>query len=139
MQALFSLIARVAASLPVLILGETGTGKELVARAIQRLSRRSGQPFEIVNCGTLPRELALSELFGHERRAFTGAVTRKEGLLAVADGGTVFLDEVGELPLDVQMSPLRLLQEGAVRPVGSTRTRHIDVRVIAATHRDLVA
>ena len=140
MQALFSLIERVAPiDVPVLILGETGTGKELVARAVQRLSRRRRPPFETVNCGALPRELLLSELFGHERGAFTGAVTRKEGLLAAADGGTVFLDEIGELPLDAQAMLLRFLQEGEIRPVGSTQTRRVDVRVIAATHRDLAA
>jgi len=138
MQALFAMITRVAPiDRPVLILGETGTGKELVARAIQRLGRRRERPFEKVNCGTLTRELLLSELFGHERGAFTGAVTRKDGILAIADGGTVFLDEIGELPLDAQSMLLRFLQEGEMRPVGSTRTRRVDVRVIAATHRDL--
>jgi transcriptional regulator with GAF, ATPase, and Fis domain len=138
MQALFRRIERVAPlDVPVLILGETGTGKELVARTIQRLSQRRDRRFEVVNCGALTRELLLSELFGHERGAFTGAIVRKEGLLAVADGGTIFLDEVGELPRDAQVMLLRFLQEGEIRPVGSTRTRRVDVRVIAATHRDL--
>jgi len=140
MQALFRRIERVAPiDVPVLIIGESGTGKELAARAIQRLSRRSGRRFEIVNCGALTRELLLSELFGHERGAFTGAVMRKEGLLAVADGGTLFLDEVGDLPLDAQVMLLRFLQSGELRPVGSTETRRVNVRLIAATHRDLEA
>ncbi len=138
MQALFRQITRVAPlDVPVLILGETGTGKELVARAIQRLSRRRERLFEVVNCGVLTRELLPSELFGHERGAFTGAVTRKEGRLAIADGGTVFLDEVGDLPLDAQVMLLRFLQSGEIQPVGSTRMRRLDVRIIAATHRVL--
>jgi DNA-binding NtrC family response regulator len=138
MLALFSKIERVAPiDVPVLILGETGTGKELMARAIQQLSRRRERRFEIVNCGALTRELLLSELFGHERGAFTGAVVKKPGLLVVADGGTVFLDEVGDLPLDAQVMLLRFLQSGEIRPVGSTETRRVDVRLIAATHRDL--
>jgi two-component system response regulator HupR/HoxA len=140
MQALFRRTERVAPlDVPVLVVGESGTGKELVARAIQRLSRRSERRFETVNCGALTRELLLSELFGHERGAFTGAVARKEGLLAVADGGTVFLDEVGELPVDAQAMLLRFLQQGEVRPVGSIQTRRVDARIIAATHRDLEA
>jgi DNA-binding NtrC family response regulator len=140
MQALFRRIERVAPiDVPVLILGETGTGKELVARGVQQLSRRNALPFEVVNCGALTEELLLSELFGHERGAFTGAVARKPGLLAVADGGTVFLDEVGDLPLDAQVMVLRFLQSGEVRPVGSTETKRVNVRLIAATHRDLDA
>jgi DNA-binding NtrC family response regulator len=140
MQALFRRIESVAPyDVSVLIQGETGTGKELVARAIQRLSARAASPFEIVNCGALTRELLLSELFGHERGAFTGAVVRKHGLLAVAHGGTVFLDEVGDLPLDAQVMLLRFLQNGEVRPVGSTETRRVNVRLIGATHRDLDA
>jgi transcriptional regulator with GAF, ATPase, and Fis domain len=138
MQALFRRIERVAPlDVPVLILGETGTGKELVARAIQALGPRREGRFEIVNCGALTRELLPSELFGHERGAFTGAVARKEGRLARADGGTVFLDEVGDLPLDAQVMLLRFLQSGEIAPVGSTQTRRLDVRVLAATHRDL--
>jgi two-component system, NtrC family, response regulator AtoC len=140
MQALFRRIERVAPlDVPVLILGETGTGKELVARAVQGLSRRRNRRFEVVNCGALTRELLLSELFGHERGAFTSAVARKEGLLAVADGGTVFLDEVGDLPPDAQVMLLRFLETGEIRPVGSTETRRVNVRLIAATHRDLDA
>ncbi len=140
MLALFRRIERVAPiDVPVLICGETGTGKELVARAIQQLSAQSGRRFETVNCGALTRELLLSELFGHERGAFTGAVARKPGLLVAADRGTVFLDEVGDLPLDAQVMLLRFLQSGEIRPVGSTETRRVNVRLIAATHRDLDA
>jgi two-component system, NtrC family, response regulator HydG len=138
MQLLFRRIERVAPiDVPVLIKGESGTGKELVARAIQRLSSRRERRFEIVNCGALPRELLLSELFGHERGAFTSAVVRKVGLLAVANAGTLFLDEIGELPLEAQAMLLRFLQQGEVRPVGATETARVNVRLIAATHRDL--
>ena len=138
MQALFERIKKFAPpDVSVLIQGETGTGKELVATAIHRLSTRDRVRLMTVNCGALTRELLLSELFGHERGAFTGAVVRKRGLLAVADGGTVFLDEIGDLPLDAQVMLLRFLQNGEVRPVGSTETGRVDVRVIAATHRDL--
>jgi DNA-binding NtrC family response regulator len=138
MRMLFRRIERVAVfDVPVLIRGETGTGKELVARALWQLSARRAQRFETINAGALNRELLLSELFGHERGAFTGAVARKPGLFVVADGGTVFLDEVGDLPLDAQVMLLRFLQSREVRPVGSTETRYVDVRLIAATHRDL--
>jgi two-component system response regulator HydG len=138
MQLLFRRVEHVAPiEVPVLILGESGTGKELVARAIQRLSSRRERRFEIVNCGALPRELLLSELFGHERGAFTSAVVRKVGLLAVANTGTLFLDEIGELPPEAQAMLLRFLQQGEVRPVGSTETARVNVRLIAATHRDL--
>ncbi len=140
MRVLFGRIERVAPiDVPVLIRGETGTGKELVARAVWQLSARRARRFEAVNAGALDRELLLSELFGHERGAFTGAVARKLGLLVVVDGGTVFLDEVGDLPLDAQVMLLRFLQSGEVRPVGSTETRRLNVRLIAATHRDLEA
>jgi DNA-binding NtrC family response regulator len=138
MQALFRRLERIAAvDVSVLIVGETGTGKELVAAALHRLSSRRSARFEPVNCGALSRELLRSELFGHERGAFTGAIERHPGLLREAAGGTVFLDEVGELPLDAQAVLLRFLGTGEVRPVGLTRTLHVDVRVIAATHRDL--
>jgi DNA-binding NtrC family response regulator len=140
MQALFDRIRRVAPNeVPVLILGETGTGKELVAAALHRLSRRRNAPLEAVNCGALTRELVRSELFGHERGAFTGAVERRTGLLREADGGTVFLDEVGELAPEAQAMLLRFLGEGEVRAVGASRAGHVDVRLIAATHRDLRA
>jgi DNA-binding NtrC family response regulator len=140
MQLLFRRIERAApVDVPVLIQGESGTGKELVARAIQRLSSRRERRLEIVNCGALPRELLLSELFGHERGAFTSAVVRKVGLLSVANAGTLFLDEIGELPPEAQAMLLRFLQQGEVRPVGSTETARVNVRLIAATHRDLEA
>jgi DNA-binding NtrC family response regulator len=138
MQRLFRWIERVArADVPVLIQGESGTGKELVVQAIQRLSRRSNRPLRTINYGSLARELLLSELFGHERGAFTGAVIRKIGLAAEADGGTLFLDEVAELLPDAQVALLRFLQEGEIRPVGSAETSRVDVRVVAGTHRTL--
>ncbi|MFZ1061211.1 MAG: sigma-54 dependent transcriptional regulator [Candidatus Rokuibacteriota bacterium] len=138
MRALFRRVERVAPfDVPVLIQGESGTGKELVATAIHQLSAWHSKRFEVVNCGALTRELLLSELFGHERGAFTGAIERRAGLLSVADGGTLFLDEVGELSAEAQVMLLRFLANGEVRPVGSTRTTRVDVRVIAATHRDL--
>jgi two-component system, NtrC family, response regulator HydG len=140
MQALFDQIQRVAPyDVPVLILGETGTGKELVATALHRLSRRRRASFEAVNCAALTRELLRSELFGHERGAFTGALGSRIGILREADGGTVFLDEVGELSLDAQAMLLRFLGHGEVRAVGASRAGHVDVRLIAATHRDLRA
>ena len=121
----------------VLLLGETGTGKELVAKALHAASRRSRRAFVRVNCGSLPNGLIESELFGHERGAFTGATAKREGRFALAHGGTLFLDEIGELPLDLQAKLLRVLQEGEFEPLGSSQTRRVDVRVIAATHRDL--
>lgn len=121
----------------VLIQGETGTGKELIAQAVHRFSSRRDGPMVKLNCGALPKDLVESELFGHERGAFTGAVERRQGRFELADGGTLFLDEVGELPLPTQASLLRALQEGEFERVGGTRTLKTDVRVIAATHRNL--
>jgi transcriptional regulator with GAF, ATPase, and Fis domain len=122
---------------PVLILGETGTGKELVARAIHNRSSRHNGPFIRVNCGAIPRELIDSQLFGHERGSFTGAIESRHGWFERADRGTLFLDEIGELPLDAQVRFLRVLQDGFIERVGGTKSIPVDVRVVAATHRDL--
>lgn len=138
MRELQRLIDRIAPTdKPVLILGESGTGKELVARAIQERSQRAAAPFVVINCAALPESLVESELFGHEKGAFTGAVTRKDGLFEVADGGTLFIDEIGELPLTLQPKLLRVLENGSMRRVGSHRERIVDVRLIAATNREL--
>jgi two-component system response regulator HydG len=138
MEKLYRIIAKAANSAhPVLILGESGTGKELVARSIHYSGVYRDKPFIAVDCGSLVPTLIESELFGYVRGAFTGAVRSKEGLLATADGGTVFLDEVGELPIDLQSKLLRALQEKEIRPIGSNRAVPIDVRILAATNRDL--
>jgi DNA-binding NtrC family response regulator len=132
--------ARVAASnLTVVILGESGTGKELVARVLHECSPRAGHPFVPLNCAALPRELIESELFGHEKGAFSGADSQRKGAFEEAHGGTLFLDEIGELPLELQAKLLRALENGEIKPVGASRPRHVDVRVVAATNRDLLA
>ena len=136
MRQILDLITRVAANRStVLITGESGTGKERIARAVHDISDRKGKPFLVVNCGAIPEALVESELFGHEKGAFTGASSRKLGIFREADGGTVLLDEVGELPLGVQVKLLRVLQEKKVRGIGESNESTIDVRVLAATNR----
>ena len=137
-QTLETQIAQVAPSqAPVLIQGETGSGKEVVARLLHAQSRRASGPCIAINCGAVSRELLESELFGYEKGAFTGATTAKPGLIAAAEGGSLFLDEVGEMPGPMQVSLLRFLDRNEYRPVGSTRTLRADVRIICATNRDL--
>ena len=121
----------------VLLRGETGTGKELLARAIHQNSRRKDKPFVTINCGAIPKDLLESELFGHVKGSFTGAMAQKPGKVEVANGGTLFLDEIGELPLELQVKLLRLIQQGEVEKVGSTAPITVDVRIVAATHRNL--
>lgn len=138
MAHLYRLGERAASSnIPILITGESGVGKEMIARAIQGSSERARRPFITVNCGAIPENLVESILFGHEKGSFTGATGKHIGKFQEADGGTIFLDEVGELPQDAQVKLLRILQEGEVDPIGSKRTTKIDVRVISATNRDL--
>ena len=140
MQKVFELIGKIHSTrTSVLITGESGTGKELVARALHSEGSRAKLPFVAVNCGAIPEELMESELFGHKKGAFTGAVADKRGLFQEADGGTLFLDEIGELSLGLQVKLLRALQERKVKPVGATEEIEVDVRVIAATNRDLEA
>jgi transcriptional regulator with PAS, ATPase and Fis domain len=140
MDAVHALVARVAKSmLSVLILGETGSGKDVLAERLHRLSSRADKPFLKLNCAAFSEQLLESELFGHERGAFTGAMTTKPGLLETADTGTVFLDEVGELPLALQAKLLRVLEDRKVLRVGALKPREIDVRFVAATNRDLEA
>jgi transcriptional regulator with GAF, ATPase, and Fis domain len=140
LQKVLSLVSKVAPTdATVLITGETGTGKELVARAIHRRSRRSSRAFVSVNCAAIPRDLIASELFGHEKGSFTGALQRRLGRFELAEGGTIFLDEVGELPAETQTALLRVLQEHEFERVGGTRSIQTNVRVIAATNRNLQA
>ena len=138
MHELRQMIAKVARSqAPVHISGDSGTGKELAARLIHESGPRNDKPFVPVNCGAIPSELMESELFGHKKGSFTGAVTDKEGLIRSAEGGTLFLDEVADLPLHMQVKLLRVIQEKSVRPVGETREVPVDVRILSATHRNL--
>jgi transcriptional regulator with GAF, ATPase, and Fis domain len=138
MHHLFTILERLEGSLvTALIEGESGTGKDLVARALREGSSVAKGPFVVLNCGAIPRELVASELFGHKRGAFSGAVESRRGAFELADHGTLFLDEIGELPLEVQPMLLRALEEGEVRPLGGDRAEHVKVRVVAATNRDL--
>src|ERR1019366_312817 len=140
MQRLLRMVRRVApAETTVLLEGESGAGKEVIARALHELSPRRSKPFLAINCAVLTENLLESELFGHERGAFTGAVAQKKGKVELADGGTLFLDEIGELAPGLQAKLLRVLQQREFERVGGTRTLHLDVRVIAATNRDLLA
>ncbi len=138
MREVFRLIERAGPSdKAILIQGESGTGKELVARALHRYSKRFDKPMVVINCAALPESLLESELFGHERGAFTGAMSAKQGLFEVADGGTLFIDEIGEMPGAVQAKLLRVLEDGSLRRIGSVKERRVDVRLLAATNRNL--
>jgi two-component system response regulator HupR/HoxA len=138
MQRVFDVTEKVAeTAATVLLTGETGTGKDLIARAIHYTGPRKARRFVAQNCGALPDTLLESELFGHKRGAFTGALEDKKGLFEIADGGTIFLDEIGETEPGMQVRLLRVLQDGEIRPLGSSETRHVDVRIVAATNRDL--
>ena len=138
MRSVCKLVDRIAPTdKPVLITGESGTGKEVVAKVIQQKSQLANRPFVTVNCAALPEQLVESELFGHQKGAFTGATAEKPGLFEVADGGTVFIDELGELPLPLQPKLLRVLEDGSMRRIGSHKERRVHVRIIAATNRDL--
>jgi transcriptional regulator with PAS, ATPase and Fis domain len=138
MKQIYKLINSIShSSSNVLIQGESGTGKELVAHAICKNSPRADKPFIVINCSAMAENLLESELFGHVKGAFTGAIQNKRGLFAEADGGTIFLDEIGEIPLAMQVKLLRVLQDGEVHPLGSDQVHYVDVRVIAATNRDL--
>ena len=138
MQEVYRLIQRAGPSdKAILILGESGSGKELVARALHRASRRADRPMVVINCAALPETLLESELFGHEKGSFTGAINAKPGLFEVADGGTLFIDEIGELPGSLQAKLLRVLEDGSLRRIGSIQERRVSVRLLAATNRDL--
>lgn len=138
MQQVTKLVSRVAPTdKPVLITGESGTGKEVIAKAVQESSHLSSKPFVTINCAALPEQLVESELFGHQKGAFTGATTEKPGLFEVADGGTLFIDELGEMPLSLQPKLLRVLEDGSMRRIGSHKERKVNVRIIAATNRNM--
>jgi len=138
MMELFELVKKVARTeAPVLVRGQTGSGKELFARAIHRLSARASGPFQAINCATLTPSMLASELFGHVKGAFTGAIRSRPGLFRLADGGTIFLDEIAEMPLDIQAQLLRVLQDKTFTPLGGTESVQVDVRVVSATHRAL--
>jgi two-component system NtrC family response regulator len=138
MQEIYAVTRKVSTTdAPVLIMGESGTGKELVARAMHRLSVRQAKPFIVINCGAIPENLLESELFGHEKGAFTGAHIQRKGRFEMAEGGTLFLDEIGELPLSLQVKLLRFLQERVIERIGGREQIDVDARVVAATNRDL--